>query len=280
MAFTANLFISIGATNALFTLRQTYVHEYHLRNGTVCREVRSFHLQNLSNDLDLAIEKAIVISLTTDIPLRADEKSLIERELRDITRANKEERERRAKEAEEREIRWKAERAAREVSLRHDLLQGLVSFGKYKGYRIENLPLGYIQWVSECDTFEVDSLMEVLRTEINTRYTHLLLPKPDPLKTVGEVGERLSIEATIIRISGYHRQAYMRFGVTEWVSITTLVDANGVCYVIKSVSFSPDRNDLGKVIKLKGTVKEHDEYNGQCQTVLERPALVKEKVAA
>ena len=83
----------------------------------------------------------------------------------------------------------------------------------------------------------------------------------NPSRHLGQVGGKIEVEATFKRTRWYDTQ----FGTT-W--IYTFEDNDGNCLVWKtSASIEPREGDK---VRIKGTVKEHDEYNGVKQTVLTR----------
>lgn len=83
----------------------------------------------------------------------------------------------------------------------------------------------------------------------------------NPSKHIGQVGSKIELEATFKRTRWYDT----RFGTT-W--IYTFEDAEGNCLVWKtSASIGAEEGDK---VRIKGTVKDHDEYNGVKQTVLTR----------
>jgi hypothetical protein len=83
---------------------------------------------------------------------------------------------------------------------------------------------------------------------------------------VGTIGERITLQVTVAHCAGYERRSFSGYG-TEWVSITTMRDAAGNLFVVKSPRFSAEK---GSTVTITGTVKEHGEYNGEAQTVLQR----------
>lgn len=86
---------------------------------------------------------------------------------------------------------------------------------------------------------------------------------------VGAIGDRLELTVCSERESEYQRRAFMpSWGADyEIVYITTLRDELGNAFVVKSPSF---RVAVGDTVKIRGTVKEHKEYRGECQTILAR----------
>jgi len=83
--------------------------------------------------------------------------------------------------------------------------------------------------------------------------------KRDHSQHVGEVGERLEVEVTVERSTGYE-------GFYGWVSICTFRDAAGNAIVSKG-RFEADQ---GQSLTIRGTIKEHSTYNGERQTIVNR----------
>ena len=86
------------------------------------------------------------------------------------------------------------------------------------------------------------------------------LPQAPESEYIGQVGDKVDLEVTHIRTGSYDTQ----FGVT-WVHSFT--DEDGNVLVWKTGSHSSFKSDK---IHIKGTIKEHSEYNGVKQTVLTR----------
>lgn len=85
---------------------------------------------------------------------------------------------------------------------------------------------------------------------------------------VGSVGERICADVTFVRRYTYERPSFRGWG-TDTIGINIFKDDAGNCIVWKSTSaFFPADN--GSRVKLKGTVKEHSEYKGEKQTLLQR----------
>lgn len=274
MAFTPYLFIGVGELGCFFTLREAYLHEQWVggQGGYLHKEVRSFHHFNLSQDADEAFEKAKASADRFALELRTTRESLAE-EMNAIHRATAEQLERRAREQKEREDQWAAERAAEEERKRQVILSGKFAFGPYSGKQFEEAPRGYLSWLMDTlPAFEEGSLMKLTAQEVARRVPHLALPKPHATLTVGEPKKRLTFEVTVVRVRYFDREAYMSYGRLERVYIVTMVDkATGACLLSKSTAFAPEE---GEELKIKGTVKEHSDYKGQAQTVLQRIAEV------
>lgn len=92
---------------------------------------------------------------------------------------------------------------------------------------------------------------------------------------VGQVGERIEVAVTVKSIRSYDRPARPYGEETVWV--ITLVDAAGNQLLAKSPTAKhalsvdgEDRVAEGDALVVRGTVKEHSEYRGVKQTVLQR----------
>lgn len=86
---------------------------------------------------------------------------------------------------------------------------------------------------------------------------------------VGEVGKRESWDVSLLFLSGYQ---------TDWgyVKVVKFVDDSGNVFVWKSTSYTGlASDDIGKRFSVKGTVKAHNEYNGEKQTTLSRCKVVR-----
>lgn len=88
---------------------------------------------------------------------------------------------------------------------------------------------------------------------------------------IGKVGDRIEAAVKVEREASYERTAYGRWGAAETVWIMTMVDEHGNQIVSKSPNFRPT---VGETITLRATVKEHSEYRGIKQTVVQRPKEV------
>jgi hypothetical protein len=282
MAFIPKLFVSIGKDQHFFTLRETYEHTTYLPGangnavvngvyqGTAIKETRSFHHFNLSQDADEAWPKAQEASARFGLPLMGSRDEIVE-EMRDIARATAEQLAQREAER----LEWEAERKAmreaefaRKVAMIND---GLFAFGPFVGKPFTEGEPGYLEWfVDKRDDFEVDSLPRLTADAILKFAADRLPPKADPNKTVGEVGKRIDLDVTVVRSFSFTRDAFSGYG-TETVTITTMVTSDRTCVVVKSTAFCAD---VGASFKLRGTVKAHEEYKGQMQTILQRVKML------
>lgn len=285
--FVPTLFIGVGELGCFFTLRETYLHAAlgpgPMGNAVVngvyqgSFEVRSSHVKNLSQDPDEAFEKAQEASERLGLKLTTSRDSLRE-EMNAIHRANAAELERRERERKEREDRWAAERAAEraaeEEEKRQTILGGKFAFGPYAGKEFHEAPRGYIRWlIDTLPDFEEGGLMRLTAQEVARRVPHLALPKPKPDLYVGEPKKRMTFDVTVVRRYTFARDAWNGYGI-ETVHIITMIDrATGACLVSKSGAFYAEE---GEELKIKATVKEHAEYRGQAQTVVQRVAVLED----
>ena len=93
---------------------------------------------------------------------------------------------------------------------------------------------------------------------------------------VGEVGDKLEMELTVINKSSFERESYAGYG-TDIVKVVTLKDSDGNKYVWFTTSIKAwESYEEGKAYVCKFTVKAHDEFDGELQTSIIRTRIVKE----
>lgn len=280
-----DLKIGIGEKNHFYTLREAYPHYIPgpgdfgnavvngVYQGSI--EIRYAHLQNLSQDPAEAIAKAKEIAAARGVPLQPVTVEDLQGQLDEIKRATAEQLAERERVIQRQREEWEAQQEEREVMLRDMIDQGVCPIGKHAGADIADIDRGYATWLLEKrEEFVEGSLMRALADKVAADYAHLRLPVPDPDKKIGEPKQRLEFEATVVRVHGF----YTDFGYT---GLTTLVTDDGTCLLVKGswrVVFVGDRYDgkhvvdarPGERVKFKATVKEHREYRGQMQTVVQR----------
>jgi hypothetical protein len=245
--------------------------------------VRSFHHFNLSQDPDEAIAKATEAAGRMGMPLLTTRAEITEK-LAAIQRATADE----MREREEREKRWREEREAVNAAHMQRWLQQIEegcfpdcfrncgdATGKWietplpNGYTTENhwrtfesAEVGYLNWLmdgAEGAKFEPDSLLAITAARVLQTCQHLRLPRPDAHKVTGEVGKRQVFEVTVTRVFEFSGI----YGITYFV---TMVTPDGCCLLSKGRF----KSEVGDKLKIKATVKEHDDYKGQAQTVVQR----------
>lgn len=85
---------------------------------------------------------------------------------------------------------------------------------------------------------------------------------------VGAVGERIAVEVEVERAASFERKSFR--GGFEQVWIITMRTPEGHVVVSKTPRFCAQK---GERFTLKATVKEHAEYRGERQTVVERISI-------
>lgn len=249
--FVAKLLISVGATGAFFTLRETCLYG---------NKVSSFHHFNLSQDADAAYEKALSYAHNNGIELITDRETMVA-EMREIQRAT-------AEQLAERKARIERADAEHDAYIKkaHDekielIEQGLYPFGQYYNKPFANAAVSYLQWLINSDFTDSNDVIQLLQQRVTEQCKHLL---PDVDATVGTVGKRETFNVKITRVIRFEGF----YGVTY---ITLMVTDNNAVMMSKG-AFCPDVDDT---LTIKATVKEHSRYNGQMQTIVQRVAIAK-----
>jgi len=250
--FVSKLLISVGATAAYFTLRETFLGHND--------RVMSFHHFNLSQDADVAFEKALAYSHNNGIELVTDRETMIT-EMREIQRSS-------AEQLAERKAKIESADAEHQAYLKkaHDekielIEQGLYPFGQYYNKPFASAAVSYLQWLINTDFTDCNDVIKLLQIKVTEQCKHLL---PNPDATIGTVGKRETFNVKItrlIRCEGFYGVSY----------ICTMVTPDNVVMVSKGAFAA----DVGDTLTIKATVKEYSRYNGQMQTVIQRVAIVK-----
>ena len=91
---------------------------------------------------------------------------------------------------------------------------------------------------------------------------------------VGEIGERIEIEGVARLITSFDNA----YG-TSYMYMIEDADGNAYKFIGKGIHTADNINGAHKNFKLKAkfTVKAHDEYNGQKQTVVNRPKVIEKE---
>lgn len=263
--FVPNLYIGIGETGAMFTLRETYEHVSHYANNAH-KEIRSFHHFNLGQDIDDVIAKALMISLKWGIMCKQPSKETLEAEMRSITRMKKDEREERARQIAAREAEYK--RVCRQqydarIAMIHS---GVMPVGYYRGEVFADIKTSYLKWVVEnVDTFDEENIMKAV--------AHHIINTPELFERVnfrfepGFVGEEKgSIETPVrvIKATSFDRENFFTGG-RETVYVTVMANDENKQIIVMSPKF---KKSEGASFILKGRVSKHSVYNDADQTVV------------
>lgn len=146
---------------------------------------------------------------------------------------------------------------------------GIYPFGCHNSEqpsKISNLSRSSLSFWANADV-ERESVAEALQEYIIINLYNRLLPEPKA-GHLGELKERLTLTGTVVRVGGFVRDSFDPWGGDqEWCSVTTIVTDKGHMLTVFSTSWC---GEVGDVLKFKATVKEHSEYEGIPQTVIQR----------
>lgn len=270
MQHTPKLHIFVGEGKHFFTLRESYLHTYYVNHKPI-HEVRYSHLKNLSQNWEEAVEKAKEASKNFGVELRVRESEVDQ--LREITRISAEEAEQRARilkeeyalaeaEALERRIRWWNQWVEETLLALNDKEGARMVGGAFHDRSLTNIPVSYLQWLiyssglTEIEDVQFNKMAFVaqwIRDNIN-------VPEITESEWVGSVGDKVDLDVSIdsVRtVNGY-------YGVTY---LYKMIDSDG-----NDLTWFASRDALqGKSnLKIRATIKKHDEFNGRKQTILTR----------
>ena len=282
--FTPSLYIGIGETCAYYTLRETYLHENYIPSGgdmggcvhngvyqgEVVREVRSHHLFNLAQDMEEAFEKATAYARDTGLDLTTKREALSTM-MRDIVRRGEEEM--RAERIEQ------SERANAYVDQYADrwVMENLTTthrntfgYGKYAGKtfaEINAFDRDYLNYMVHAPVGYDDKPEKELRRlclETFLEKTSAGLIETDD--HFGTIGDRVTIDVTVKSVKVLHTD----YGTTLLIK---LVGSEGHRFTTfySGNKFNPK---AGEKFTVKATIKDHDDYDGINQTVVNRIAPV------
>lgn len=245
-------YISSGQRGKMFTLRHWYWSE-EVDRWTGEKRFYDYHIKTLSNDLEKAKAKATEILGHSDFEVRITEVGT-------ITRRNLGPKDHTL-------LPYCLPPKFQGVSFMDEqwtpgqLLWVWKQINYKKSYKkTADLLLdhmkerGMIQWFKEWDEWVLTSFMEArCKAEEKAKASQF----------VGQVGDRIKdVEMTLDRWTFYETQ----YGTT-WINI--LSDTDGNAFIYKGKSIGVEKGE--KVTLLAGTIKEHSEYNGTKQTIINRP---------
>lgn len=280
-------YISSGELNRMYTLRVSYTeivgsgeHSYAV--------IRDHYCCNLSTDKVKAYEKAKerVANKTYGSCTLVDQDKVPT--LEDIYRRNEaemEEARRLAAETSKRDAEAFEERCYQSsVDKINKIAAGIWPFGKYLevsfGQELgKNEPdYGYIRFFLNIQPDDEDntdkhhmSVLTSLQNALRQRFSWILeLPVPNDA-LYGEIKSRETFQLTLIDTFEF----FSSFGWQQIrVIIQKFVKDTGECIIYKGSS--PVSCKLGETVKVIGTIKEHSEYRGQNQTIIQRPKILGE----
>lgn len=283
--FTPHLFIGIGRTCAFYTLRETYLHEVFIRGegpmggavvngvyqGTVHREVRSFHHFNLSQDIDEAFEKAEIAARQMGLELRATRDGMRE-EMREIKRRDADQMHA-ARVAAAMEANYRVDVFADRWTM-DDLTQvhrNTFRFGKHAGKtfaEVNEFDRDYLEFMAKDDGRFLSPADELRRLALETFLEiHPAGGIPEIDDYFGEIGTRYEMTLTVKNIipiqSDYGTSLLLKMVDEAGHRFTSFYSGNAL---------DPKAGDT---LRVKATVKNHEEYRGTSSTIINRIAEVR-----
>jgi hypothetical protein len=87
---------------------------------------------------------------------------------------------------------------------------------------------------------------------------------------IGKIGQRIEAAVTVERVASFPRPKFGAPWIEETFNIVTMRTAEGAAIISKSASFWAEK---GEEFTVKGTVKEHGEYKGEAQTIIQRVTI-------
>lgn len=276
--YIPHLFIDVGATGAMFTLRETYLHTVHIPGegpagnavvngvyqGSTHTEERSFHLRNLGQDPDEALAKASAIAAERGLRLSTTREGMAEA-LREIRRRSADEvlaaeLARRLAIAEERDAGIMLALARRPVRV--------LDHPKHDGESIADVARSdrsFLEWLAGRDEQRVP-LYELRRLYVET----WLENHPAPVarrEHLGRVGERLELDVEVLdtRLLESHPD---QWPATSKLLVKMIDEAGHVLTTF--YSGYEWRPKAGEAYRIRATVKDHREFRGQAETLVNR----------
>lgn len=272
--YQPKLFIDVGATGAFYTLRETYLHKSFspgpgsygnavvngVYRGSSRAEERSFHHFNLSQDPAEAFAKACEYASLMGLTLTTKLETL-DQQMRDIQRASREELEASKREEEQREREWRESFEGRQKELlkNPEVLEWLNENAEWaEGDVPSNFAAHLLIKVNLWGGLTEGQMKAVLR-----------IIEADKLRAnsvhVGEVGERIEVAIKVDKVMDWSYGSYPT--IVRIANLCRTLDGN----VIKYVGNQALKNGVYKF-----TVKAHDEYRDEKQTVVQRPKFIRE----
>lgn len=251
-------YISTGDKTAMYTLR-VMCEDKLVIGGETSFTLNSYYYQNLSNNKQLAEEKAEAFAEAMGIPFKGDanfELNEIKRQRDAMAKEKREALERAYQEKIEKEAAERAERVS----------EGIILVGKYEGQTVEMVwknDKGYVWWLASMTNCQGKL---GISADIAAKFiADNNIQKPG---YVGIVGEELEISLTLRRASWTSGQ----YPTLMWLC----EDEEGHEVVFFSVAKAFKELEDGETFKVKGLVKEQREgWNGNKQTILNKPKMVK-----
>lgn len=160
---------------------------------------------------------------------------------------------------------------------------GEMPFGKHRGKKIASLDAGYLLWWSDRAKEEsrdpvtcaivaacTGVALEMGYIAERERKTAERLERDARSEYIGEIKQRLELEGNVEKIIWLSPIQVAWNTFQQQCMIVIVVDDSHRVVYFGSSNFAEE----GQRIKFKATVKNHEEYKGVKQTVIQRPALI------
>jgi hypothetical protein len=295
MAYAPRLIVGIGADFHYYTLRQTFLRQSgYMENGVFIgySEEDSYHICNLSQDAVEACGKLAAYAREKGIAAEATSPHDLHGLLNEIKRrgiAAIQADARHGLEAfaarmgqpcrdwsdlpetidgidaytsAERARMFEARRMADALADIETAQAGVMPWGKHKGETIATMPAAYLRWLIQASAEPENARMKGIAAVVLKARPELAPIVYSP-EHIGTIGKREVFTVEVIRIAWFD-------GVYGRTYITTMRGPGNACIVSKG-AFAPEE---GEKLTIKATVKAHDEYKGQAQTVVQRVAVI------
>lgn len=168
------------------------------------------------------------------------------------------------------------------LGCRFDNIRGWYSNHDLDGYDTLKISVDDCYDKDYADTYD-RSLWKMDVQELVKKANEELAPKTES-DYVGEIGKRLELAVTLVRTAHYEQRSFSGYGTTTtyiyimsdeagntltWKTTSMLdkeVHKNGICHYVPIMD--------GDTFTIKGTVKEHNTYKGEKQTILTRCKVI------
>lgn len=246
-------FISTGQQTKMFTLRSTCTYETWVC-GVCYYTPSSYYIKNLANDYKRTVEKAQKIALNDNVLLKLDEN--VNENLNEIRHRDH-----------EIVLKERIEKAENEVHHHDCWVSGITKFsnGKYCGKSIReviDIDRQYIKWVAKRNEDDIQSMFA----------TQLLKNNPDMTPESEYYGNIKDKIETSIKIT-FKKVIETFYGTSIMLK---MIDEQGCIFI---TFYSGNKKEIWElenddVVKIKATIKKHDEYNNVKETYLTRMSII------
>ena len=291
-------YIATGAGAKKYTLRHWY-YEFDSYSGG--DRLKDYHVETYGQDLDVAKEKAKQ-TLGYVPEVRATEVGKITQQLTYQHMPNGQYQGRHFKEVPINYLTWWMENykdaasyqkiiADIKVYLQEKIKDAIanydkITFGKYKDTPMDKVPTDYLAWlwkggndavVRGAAELELEKRGEIINGKSKAEIDQEERKKKEAERRttagwIGSIGDKVELEVQYINDVSY---------ASNWgtVYITRFFDRNGNTIIYKGKPFQYGSSiggfDKGDWILISATISAHNEYNGEKQTIIQRPKFIK-----